>query len=81
MMTKSSEYSRLMTLNQRVKNNTANKAEKDELFELLYKHGHISKKQYEDYQKGRNIEDVVNAAVVIAGIVLLGHILGQIGNA
>lgn len=80
MMTESSEYNRLMTLNQKVKNDTASKAERDQFFDLLYKHGHISKKQYDDYRNGRNIEDLVNAAVVIAGIVLLGHILGQIGN-
>lgn len=55
MMTNSSEYNRLMTLNQRVKNNTAEKVERDEFFDLLYKHGHISKKQYDDYHKGRNI--------------------------
>lgn len=71
-------YDRLLVLNQKVKNNSASNSEKDELMSLLYKNNSITKKQYEDYLQGRNIDDILKASVAIAGIVLLGYLLSKL---
>ena len=70
-------YQRLLSLSQKVKTGQANKAEKDEYMELLYQNNSITAKQYNDYKSGRNVEDVLGAALVIGGIVLLGYLLGK----
>lgn len=72
------DYKRLLSLNQKVSANTATKAEKDELMSLLYKNNSITRKQYDDYLSGRNMDDVLGAALTIAGIVLLGYLLDKL---
>lgn len=72
------DIKRLLELNKKASHNTATKAEKDELMELLYKNNSITKKQHDDYFSGRNTEDILNASLVIAGIVLLGVLLGSL---
>lgn len=72
------DYKRLLSLNQKVSANTASKAEKDELMSLLYKNNSITRKQYDDYLSGRNIDDILGAALTIAGIVLLGYLLDKL---
>lgn len=72
------DYKRLLSLNQKVSANTATKAEKDELMSLLYKNNSITRKQYDDYLSGRNIDDILGAALTIAGIVLLGYLLDKL---
>lgn len=71
-------YKRLLFLNQKVKSGDASQAEKDELMDLLYSNGSISQKQYDDFKAGRNIEEVLKASLVIAGIVLLGYLLSNL---
>lgn len=70
-------YQRLLSLSQKVKAGHANKSEKDEYMDLLYKNKSITIKQYNDYKAGRNVEDILGAALVIGGIVLLGYLLGK----
>jgi hypothetical protein len=70
-------YQRLLSLSQKVKTGQASKAEKDEYMNLLYQNNSLTDKQYKDYKAGRNVEDVLGAALVIGGIVLLGYLLGK----
>ncbi|MCZ2129698.1 MAG: hypothetical protein LC109_05460 [Bacteroidia bacterium] len=72
------DYQRLLTLNQKVSSNSATQAEKDELMLLLYRNNSITRKQYDDYLAGRNIDDILGTALAIAGIVLLGYLLGKL---
>ena len=72
------DYKRLLSLNQKVSANTATKAEKDELMSLLYNNNSITRKQYDDYLSGRNMDDILGAALTIAGIVLLGYLLDKL---
>jgi hypothetical protein len=72
------DYTRLLTLNQKVQQNSATNLEKDELMSLLYRNNSITRKQYDDYKSGQNIEEVFKAALVIAGIVLLGYVLDKV---
>lgn len=69
------DYDRLLELNQKVRNNTATQEEKDELMDLLFANGSITQKQYNDYRSGRNVDDLVKAGFIIAGILLLGYAL------
>ncbi|NVO08487.1 MAG: hypothetical protein HXX16_00865 [Bacteroidales bacterium] len=72
------DYNRLMALNQKVKNSSASNAERDELMSLLYRNNSITKKQYDDYIAGRNIDEILKTSLVIAGIVLLGYLLSKL---
>lgn len=71
------DYSRLLNLNQKVTNKTATKAERDELMLLLLRNNSITRKQYDDYSNNRNVEDITQGALVIAGIILLGYLLDK----
>jgi hypothetical protein len=68
-------YTDLVFLGDKVKNGDASKTEKDKFMELLYQNGSISKHQYDDYIKGRNTEAIVNAALAVGAIVLLGYFI------
>jgi hypothetical protein len=72
------DYQRLLSLSNKVKSNQASKPEKDEYMNLLYHNDSITQKQYNDYKQGRNVEEIINAALVIGGIVLLGYLLTKI---
>lgn len=69
---------RLLDLNQKVKSGTATKADKDEYMLLLLNRGSITNKQYNDYLQGRNVDEIVEAALVIGGILLLGYALSKL---
>lgn len=75
----STDYSRILFLNNKIKGNTASKNEKDEYMQLLYKNGNITKKQLDDYYSSQSIvsNDTLEAALVIGGIVLLGYLLSE----
>ena len=70
-------YQRLLFLSQKVKSGQATKPERDEYMDLLFQNNSITAKQYHDYKAGRNTEDILGAALVIGGIVLLGYLLGK----
>ena len=66
---------RLAELNAKAANNTATSAEKGELMRILFDNGSITEKQYNDFLIGRNVEQLVKTALIIAGIILLGQLL------
>lgn len=70
-------YKRLSELNRKVKNGKATPEEQNELMAILFNNGSITQKQYQDYLNGKNPDDIVSAALVIAGIVLLGYLLAK----
>ncbi|MEM8894698.1 MAG: hypothetical protein AAGC88_08980 [Bacteroidota bacterium] len=72
------DYERLLHLNNRVKEGTSTRQEQDELMKLLYDNESITEKQYNDYRRGQNVQDILGAALIIAGIVLLGHVIHAI---
>ena len=72
------DYQRLLFLSNKVKSGQANKSEKDEYMDLLFRNRSITQKQYDDYRAGRNVDDIIGAALVIGGIVLLGYLLGKL---
>lgn len=73
-------YQRLSYLGDKVKAGGASKAEKDEFMSLLLQNGSITSVQYNDYVAGRNSDDIVNAALAVGAIVLLGYLLSEIFN-
>lgn len=75
---KSINYQRLSYLGDKVKAGNASKTEKDEFMSLLYQNGSISSIQYNEYKAGRNTEDIVNAALAVGAIVLLGYLLSEL---
>jgi hypothetical protein len=74
------DYNRLIYLNQRIKDNTASKVERDEYMEILYRNGNLKKEQYEKYKSGQNSnqEDLVNAALTIGGVLLVAYLLDKL---
>ncbi|WP_339790914.1 hypothetical protein [uncultured Imperialibacter sp.] len=69
---------KLLSLSQKVQSGKATKDQTDEYMSLLLQNKSITAKQYSDYKSNRNVDDIVNAAVVIGGIVLLGYLLGKL---
>ena len=74
----SSDILKLFDLNQKVKSGLATQADKDEYMRLLYQNGSITNKQYNDYLQDRNTNDIIETALVIGGIFLLGYALSKI---
>lgn len=73
------DYKRILNLSNKIKNNTATNEEKDEYMALLFQNGNITKQQYDNYKSKANStsNDVLDAALVIGGIVLLGYLLSE----
>jgi len=71
-------YMRLSFLGDKVKAGKATKAEKDEFMLMLQKNGSITTKQYDDYTANRNTDDIVNAALAIGAVVLIGYLLNEL---
>ena len=71
-------YMRLSFLGDKVKAGNATKAEKDEFMLMLQKNGSITTKQYNDYTANRNTDDIVNAALAIGAVVLIGYLLNEL---
>ena len=69
---------KLLSLSQKVQSGKATKDQTDEYMSLLLQNKSITAKQYSDYKSNRNVDDIVNAAVLIGGIVLLGYLLGKL---
>jgi hypothetical protein len=77
-MTAYIDYNRLSYLGDRLQTGQANEVETDEYMCLLCKGGHITQKQYDDYKANRNRQEIVNAALAIGAIVLIGYILKEL---
>lgn len=72
------DYDRLRYLNGKVKNSSASIAEKDEYMTLLYRNNSITKNQYEKYLKDKNSGNLIDTAITIGGIILLGYIIDKL---
>jgi hypothetical protein len=71
-------YERLSYLGDKVKAGTATKSEKDEFMLLLYQNGNITAVQYNDYVDGRNTDKIINAALAVGAVVLIGYLLKRL---
>lgn len=73
------DYQRLNYLSQRLNKNQANKEEKDEYMSLMYNYGKITPQQYNEYVNNKeNSNELVNGALAIGGVFLLGYLLSKI---
>lgn len=72
------DYRRLSYLGERVKTNLASKPEKDEYMLMLRQSNNITEQQYNDYLANRNTEEILNAALAIGAIVLIGYVLKEL---
>lgn len=72
-----SNYQRISFLGERIKNNLANKSEKDEYMLLLYNDGLIPQDQYNNYLKSSNNEDLLKGGLVIGAIALIAYLLSK----
>ena len=77
-MSNNIDYGRLSYLGERLRAGLATKQEKDEYMLTLYQHGKISQLQYNNYTANRNSEDIVNAALSVGAVLLIGYVLSQI---
>ncbi len=77
-MSNNIDYSRLSYLGERLRAGLATKQEKDEYMQTLYQNGKISQKQYNNYTANRNSEDIVNAALSVGAVLLIGYVLSQV---
>lgn len=78
MVGNSEDIQKMLTLNQKIKDKTATKTEKDEYMKLLFQNGSVTRKQYNDYLQGRNTEDILEAGLIIGGFILLGYALSKL---
>ena len=73
-------FNRLSFLGDKTKAGTANKSEKDEFMSMLYQNGSINEKQYKDYKANRNIDEIVNAALAVGAVLLIGYLISELFN-
>ncbi len=72
------DYKRLSYLGDKVKTGQASKNEKDEFMLMLHKNGSINSKQYDDYTSNQNTDEIVNAALGIGVVILIGYLLNEL---
>ena len=77
-MSNNIDYSRLSYLCDRMRLGIATKEEKDEYMLTLYQNGKISEVQYNSYIANRNSTEIVNAALSVGAVLLIGYVLSQI---
>lgn len=72
------EYDRLLELKKLIDSKEASREEKKEYMSILYENGNISKKQLDEFNKGENTDSIINAALVIGGVLLATWLLTKI---
>lgn len=75
------DYGRLSYLGDRLKAGLATKQERDEYILILYKNGNITQQQYNEYLANgnkSNTEEIVNAALSIGAVILIGYLLSEL---
>jgi len=72
------DYSRLSYLGDKVRAGNASKVEKDEFMSILYNDGKISPVQYNDYISNRNVENIINTALAVGAVLLIGYLLSEV---
>lgn len=75
---KSMNYQRLSYLGDKVKAGNASKKEKDEFMLMLFQNESITSVQYNNYLADSNTENIVNAALAVGAIVLIGYLLSEL---
>jgi Ni,Fe-hydrogenase I small subunit len=79
-MSQNLNFQRLSYLGDRLRAGLATKSEKDEYMLILYKNGSITQQQYNEYLANgnkTNTEEIVNAALAVGAIVLIGYLLKE----
>jgi hypothetical protein len=74
------DFGRLSYLGDKLKAGLASKQEKDEYMMILYSHGSITEKQYNDYLANRNktkTDEILNAALGVGAVILIGYIISE----
>ena len=74
----SQDYHKLAVLGDKLNSGTATKAERDEYMYLLLLNGSITQQQYNDYKAGKNAEEILNAAMAIGAVLLIGYLLKEL---
>jgi hypothetical protein len=72
------DYNRLSFLGERLQTGQASKVEIDEYMRLMLQGKHITEQQYADYMSNRNRAEIVNAALSIGAIVLIGYVVKEL---
>lgn len=72
------DYQRLAFLGDKVRGSTASKPEKDEYMRLLYLNGSITEQQYKDYVAGRNSDEILQAALAVGAVLLIGFLISEL---
>lgn len=72
------DYRKFTILGDKVKSGNATIQEKDEFMKMLFQNGRLSKTQYDEYLKNRNNNDIIDAALAIGGIILIGYLLAEL---
>lgn len=74
------DYNKLNYLSNRIKGGNATKPEKDEYMYMLYHNGNITKQQYDNYTNSGALstEELIQAGLVIGGVLLVAHLLSSI---
>jgi hypothetical protein len=74
------DYGRLSYLGDRLKDGLASKQEKNEYMLILFKNGNITDKQYNEYianENKANTDEIVNAALAIGAVLLIGYLINE----
>lgn len=69
------DYQRLADLGNKVRDNGASAAERDEYMDLLYRNGSITSQQWQDYRNGKNVDEILKAAVAVGAVLLIGYLI------
>lgn len=69
-MMNSNDYNHLLELKKLIDNNQASNSQKKEYIQILYSNGNITKEQYDSYIKNQNADEIINAALIIGGVLL-----------
>ena len=72
------DFSRLLVLKGLIDNKQASLEHKKEYLNMLYSNGNITKEQYDTYQMNQNAEEIVNAALIIGGVLLAAWLLTKL---
>lgn len=71
------DYKRLSHLGDKVKTGNASVAEKDEYMLILFKHGNITKEQYNTYLNDKSKNEILDAGLAIGAILLIGYLIKE----
>jgi hypothetical protein len=71
------DTNRLSFLVNQVRYKKASKAETDEYMAFLLQQDTISKRQYKEYKKGNNLDELLQIALIVGAAILRGWLLNK----